>query len=931
MRIKLLAAFSIGVMLVSGVHAQDQVAGVQATTQDSLNVITVDYSKSIQTPFAATNKKLTTGAITAINPEDLLSFDNVHNVNDMLAGRVPGSLGGLDIRGLGAALVVIDGFPRPVASVNINEIEQITVIKDASAAILYGVQAKNGVILITTKRGQLNKKIIKTTLEYGFGKPVSYPDYLGAADYMQLYNEARANDGLPGLYSQAAIDATRSGANPTKYPDINYFTPEFLRSSKPTSRIITEFSGGNESARYYVNLGWLRSGSILNMGEGKKQHTDRLNMRSNLNFRLSNAIQSSLDIIGIFDINKMASGNFFSDVTTLNPNYYPGLIDSSLITDKNILKTATFVNGMVLGGTSVYKNNVYGNLNLGGYRNQMNTSVQFTNGFTVDLARIVSGLSFKTKVGFDFYNQFTEFQTNTYAVYEPRWTVNANNEDVLSLTRIGVDKFSGTLGVNNTNLKRRSNFYGMLDYASNFSDKHQLNASMVYYFDKFNETDIFFTTRSTHLGTRVNYAYDNKYLLDFNSAFVYSTRLPAGNRIGMSPALGLGWVISEEDFLSNSSVVDFLKLRASASVLNTDLNLFRYYAYENIYNYGGSFTWGDGTRTNRSTILTNLGNPNLFYEKRKEINLGADAMLFNKSLSVEASVFMGRNSDLVAFRNNSYPAYLGGINPLENYGEEKYTGVELGIAWNKSFNDFNIQVGASMTAMKADVVKRDEMWAYEYLERAGKATSATFGLEALGFFKDAQDIAAHPVQSFGAVQPGDIKYKDQNNDGKVDAEDEIVLGKGMADFTGGLTVKLQYRNLSLFTLITTNQGGKRYYNNSYYQVFGDRKFSSVVWNRWTPATAATASYPRLTSRANNNNFRQSSFWLYDNSSVNISRVQLSYELTPSVASRLKTTAFGLFVRASNLATFAKNRQMMQLSIGSEPQYRFYSAGVKATF
>jgi hypothetical protein len=181
------------------------------------------------------------------------------------------------------------------------------------------------------------------------------------------------------------------------------------------------------------------------------------------------------------------------------------------------------------------------------------------------------------------------------------------------------------------------------------------------------------------------------------------------------------------------------------------------------------------------------------------------------------------------------------------------------------------------------------------------------------------------------VQPGDIKYKDQNKDGKVDADDEIMLGKGMADFTGGFTVKLQYRNLTLFTLINAYQGGERYYNNSYYQVFGDRKFSSVVWNRWTPATAATATYPRLTSRANNNNFRQSSFWLYDNSSVNISRVQLSYELSPALAARLKTKGFGLFIRGGNLATFSKNRKMMELNIGSEPQYRFYSAGIKASF
>jgi hypothetical protein len=471
----------------------------------------------------------------------------------------------------------------------------------------------------------------------------------------------------------------------------------------------------------------------------------------------------------------------------------------------------------------------------------------------------------------------------------------------------------------------------MLDYANQFGEKHAFGASMIYYFDKFNETDIFQSDKHAHLGTRLNYAYNQKYLVDFTSAFVYSAKLPPGNRIGMSPSIGLGWIVSEEDFMQSSSVVDYFKIRASAAILNTDLNITRYYAYENIYNYGESFTWNDGNRRNNATNLSTTQNMNLFYEKRKEINLGADLMLFDKSLSLDANFFMGKKTDQITIRNNTYPAYIGSLNPWSNYGEEQYYGFELGTTWQKSFNDFTIDLGASLMFAKSEVVQRDEMWGYDYLKRAGKASSATFGLEALGLFKDAQDISGSPVQSFGVVQPGDIKYRDQNKDGKVDADDEVMIGKGAPDFSGGFTVKLQYKNLSLFALATATQGGDRYFNNAYYQVYGDRKFSDVVLNRWTPATAATATYPRLTSRANNNNFRQSSFWLYDNSRLNLSRIQLSYELPASLASRLKTKGFGVFLRASNLATFSKNSEKMELNIGSEPQYRFYAAGLKASF
>jgi len=934
---RILTLLCIGSMIATNTHAQDQqldtipgTPSADSLIPDSLENAGKFQNRIINTAFSSTRRSFITGAVTDISPDELLKFDNVHTVADMIMGRVPGSFGGLDLRGLGPALIVIDGFPRPIASVNINEVEQITVLKDASAALLYGVQAKNGVIIITTKKGQANKKVIRANLEYGVSEPISYPNYLGAADYMELYNEALANDGLNSLYSSEAIAGTRSGTNPVKYPDAEYYNSKFLKSYKPFSRIVTEFSGGNQNAQYYVNMGWLRSGSILNMGEGKDQHTDRLNMRSNLNFRLSKAIQSALSIVGIFDINRTANGNFFNSASTLNPNVFPMLIPLSMVTDNNIRKTAQTIDGNILGGTSVYKNNVYGNLNFGGYRNQMNTSVQFNNSYNVDLGSLVKGLRFRANIGIDFYNQFVETQINTYAVYEPGWNV-VNSQQVLSLKKIGIDKFSGTQGIDSTNMKRRTNLSAMLDYSTQLGPKSDLDASLIYYFDQFRETDVFQSDKHAHGGARVAYSYNKRYLIDLGAAIVYSPKLPDNNRIGFSPSVGLGWILSEEQFMKNSSFIDFFKLRASASVMNTDMSLTRYYAYENIFGYGSLYTWGDGTRLNNASVQSTTENMDLFYEKRNELNFGADLVMFNKSLSLDINVFFGKRSDQILIRNNTYPGYLGGLNPLENYGEDSYNGAELGITWRKSLNDLNIEIGANMVYATTNVIQRDEIYANDYLYRAGRPVAALYGLEALGLFRDAADIANSPAQSFGTVQPGDIKYKDQNGDNKIDGNDELMIGNEAPELSGGLTFKLEYKGLSLFALGTGSYGSDRYYSNAYYQVYGDRKFSEVVWNRWTPATASTATYPRLTSRANNNNFRNSSYWLYNNSFVNIARVQLGYELPSKLASVLKTKSISIFVRASNLATFSKNKEQMELNIGTEPQYRYYSGGLKANF
>jgi hypothetical protein len=318
--------------------------------------------------------------------------------------------------------------------------------------------------------------------------------------------------------------------------------------------------------------------------------------------------------------------------------------------------------------------------------------------------------------------------------------------------------------------------------------------------------------------------------------------------------------------------------------------------------------------------------------KRKDINFGFNSILFNKTIWLDATLFLDYKSDLPAVLNNQIPSFAGGINPLQNYGENKYSGIEVDLNWKKSnLKNFSIDIGATMLVTKSDVVKTDESWAEKYLYRAGKSTSAIYGLQAIGLFKDELDITNSPTQEFGPYQPGDIKYMDQNGDHIINADDQVVIGKNSPSVVGGLTVSLKYKNFILFAHGTVQLGSNEMYNNSYYWLYGDEKYSILARNAWTPATASTATYPRLSSKASPNNFQSSSFWLYSGNRAYLDRLQLTYTTNTKFASKIYAKSLNFYIRASNIADFSKNKDMQQLNIGAEPQYRYFAAGLEIQF
>ncbi len=877
-------------------------------------------------PFGKVKKGESVNGVTVINAEEILKQDNVTSVEELLYGRTLGLLGSTNIRGVGDALVIVDGLPRDISTLNVEEIDQIAILKDINSSVLYGTQAQNGVINITTKRGEAQKRVMNLFVEQGISTPTALPSYLNSADYMTLYNEALANDGLDAQFDEATIANYRSGDNIYRYPDVDYYSDEFLKSFRNTTRVFTEFSGGSENTRYYTNLGWVNEGSLINQGESET--TNRFNVRGNIDFKASDIITAHVDAVVVFDIDKSANGDYWGNAAELHPYYYSPLIPISMVTDETILETAKIVKDeYILGGTSQYMDNVYGNLYQSGYTQNIQRTAQFNGGVDVDLDKWVKGLEFKTNLNFDFYNQYYQSVTNTYAVYSPEWN---DDGEIVSLTKINEDASDGVQELSEGVLGRTMGLNMMFDYNRTFNDDHHVSGTLLGYYNSYDQDSVLLTKKYAHLGLRATYNYQQRYFVDFSSAYSHSVILPEDNRGGFSPSLGAAWVISNEDFWDKNSTLNYLKVKASAGILQTDINISENVYGESYYS-SDSYSWGDGSYSGTTTWVGCAANPNLAYEKMSDINVGFESYWFNAQLGVEANYFRKNYYDQVLQRYNYYTSYASALIPYENYEEDMYTGAEIGVTWYKTIGEVSLSLGANLMYATSEVVVEDEVWANDYQYRTGNSYDATYGFVCLGFFEDDDDIANSPTKLFGEVQPGDLKYADLNDDNVIDENDMKMIGNTQARLSYGLNLNVQYKNFSLFIQGEGRSGYDYYQSGDYFWVDGDDKYSEVVLGRWTPETAETATYPRLSSKTSDNNFQNSTFWLKDGHYFTLNNVQLTYDFSRELLQKISLKGLSLYVRGSNLLMISEDSSYRQLNIGSSPQYRNFVLGSRIKF
>lgn len=928
------------------VGAQNLTSEYPAAGSDSLATAEDDL---VQVAYRKVNKNDLLGGVSSVNVEELMKKNYfTYSLSDM-QGLVNG-WNGSSLWGMDSYLVLVDGVPRDANNVMPSEIKDITFLKGASAVVLYGSRAAKGVIYITTKRGQIGDTRVDVRANTGFHVPISYPNYLGAAEYMTLYNEARVNDGMDPLYSAADIYNHGSGINPYRYPDVNLYSDEYLKKAYNESDVTAEISGGSDKARFYTNINLYNIGSLVKVGDAKNDRTTRFSVRGNIDVNLGEYVKTFANANATFYDGRGARGNFWSAAASLRPNRISPLIPIDYVMENNtdawnlINNSSHLIDGKyLLGGTQVDQTNEIANLYAAGVNTYTSRQYQFDMGVDVDLSMLLKGLSFQTRFAIDYATTYNRYYGDTYATYQPQWA-NVNGQDlIVGLTKYGDDVHDGIQHVADSWNRQTMAFSGQFNYNNKFADKHTVSAMLIAAGYQQGESGVYHKTSNVNLGLQVDYDYMSKYYASFGGALIHSARLPENNRNAFSPSLTLGWRLSKESFLEDATILDDLMLTASGSILNTDLGIDEYYMYQSTYDQANGAWWGwaDGNQSH-ATEARRGTNPDLSFIKRKEISVGLRGSLWKKMLTFDASFFKNSLEGMLVQPSNSYPNYFlsywpeSTLLPWVNYNNSTRTGFDLGLNFNKKVSEVDINLGVNATYYTNENTKVDELYEEEYRYRKGTPTDGMWGLQVDGFYNSEEDILNSGItSSYGELKPGDLKYVDQNGDNIIDEKDEVYLGERYGwqgtPLTLGLNLTLKWKNFTLFALGTGYFGASAFMSGDYYWVFGDKKYSEVVRGRWTPETAATATYPRLTTQTDNHNYRNSDFWMYSTNRFNLSRLQLTYDLPQQWLRGSFVRSLSVYAYASNLLTISKEREKLELTTGAAPQNRFYNIGFKIGF
>ena len=901
-------------------------------------------SAQVNVAFGTQAKEDLLGGVSAVSVSELLKKDYyTSSLGELssLVGGYNGSVWGQD------ALIMIDGVPRDADMVDPTMIESITVLKAASAVALYGSKGAKGVVLITTKRGEATPLKIDVRANTGLYFAKRYPKYLGAAEYMTLYNEARANDGLGAQYDAATIYNTAAGTNPYRYPDMNFYNSEYLRKAYNRSDVTAEISGGNDRARYYANLGAAYNTSFIKYGDKKNDDDLNLHVRANVDMKITDWLSGFTNAAMKFNNNYSGRGDFWGAAANLRPNWYTPLLPIDMM-DQNISSIASTVksstniidNQYLLGGNNANQSTLYGDILKAGYIKSRVRTFTFDVGLKADLASVLKGLTFSAVYSLDYWYNYNEAWQEGYATYEPVWSQMNGKDVIIGLNKYGEDSPATSEYIGQAFDRQTSTIRLQFDYVNSF-DQHNIAATLLGWGyqqqlarDADHSSSDYHRTSNLNLGLRVDYNYAQRYYAEFTGTLAHSAKLAEGHRNAFSPSVALGWRISNESwFKENVSFVDNLKLTAAYSCLNQDIDLDSWYMYQGAYNAsGGWYSWQDGNQGGAAPTSTRAENVDLTYVKRKEWRIGLEGSLLNRMITFDFNYFNQLTDGLITTGSATlYPSFFtarGNFLPYTNFNADKRSGFDFDVNFNKKFGQVDASLGfvGMYYTTKAD--KRDELWANSYQYRAGHSLSTAWGYECEGFFNSEEEIANHATQTFGVVRPGDLKYKDQNNDGIIDSNDQVDLGKGTAPFFYGINLTLKWKDFTFYALATGQAGGIAFKNNTYYCPTGTSKYSVYARERWTPATAATASYPRLTTTDNANNLQTSSFWKYSTNRFDLNKIQVTYDMPQEWFEGKFVKGLSVYLSGESLLTISGERELMETTIGGAPQSRFYNLGVK---
>ena len=569
----------------------------------------------VNVAFRKVAKEDVMGGVSSINYRELMEKNyNTYSLDNMqgyVAGYTGSGLWGFEGSSdyssdnvPNGMLVLIDGVPRAANNVKPDEIEEITFLKGAQAVVLYGSRAAKGAVLITTKRGHVTDGLrVNVRANTGWAVAKRYPEYLGSAEYMTLYNEARANDGMDALYSQEDIYNFANGLNPYRYPNVNFYSSDYLKKSYNRTDATVEVEGGNERAKFYANVSYYRQGDFRNFGEAENNFVDRFNVRGNVDMKINNFISAFVNANATYYNSRGTNGaGFWTQAATMRPNRISPLIPLSYL-DENAAAAKTMldasnniINGCFLAGTQTDLTNVFADIYSAGYNTWTSRQFQFDAGVNVDLSALLKGLSFHALVGVDYATTYSSSFNNKYATYEPTWsTYNGKDVIVVLNNHETKDEKSGVQNISGSTDNQMIAFNAHFDYNRTFNDVHNVSAIAVVNGWQQTVSGVYHKLSNANLGFQASYNYAKKYYADIAIATPWSARLPEGHRAGVSPSFTLGWNIVKENFMANQNIFDELKISASYSDLKTDLGINDYYMYLANYQSGGWWDWNGET------------------------------------------------------------------------------------------------------------------------------------------------------------------------------------------------------------------------------------------------------------------------------------------------------------------------------------------------
>ncbi len=948
-----------------------------ANAQTADDADSIAAKKKVHVAFRDKDADHLLGGISYVDMEELSKKDyTMSSLEDMYAlvgGWNGNNLWGMDNDRLdnndngNMPLVIIDGVKRPSNNVLPSEIEQITFLKGAQAVVLYGSKGAKGAILITTKRGTFDGLQIKANANTGFHFAKEFPEYIGSAEYMTLYNEACANDGKAARYSQQDIYNHASGENPYRYPNVNYYSDEYVRKAYNRSEGTVEIQGGGTRAHFYTNINYYRLEDLLNFGDAKDNYTDRFSVRGNVDLVINKAVKGYANVSATFYNEHKNKGDFWGEASTMRPNFPENaapLIDIDMV-DPNANKAlATLGKSLNLldgkyfpGGTKTTQTNAIADCYFGGKTQAVSRQFQFDAGIIYDMNKFLKGLSFKTMFSIDYAANYDLSYDNKYAVFIPTWSNYNSGDAIVALTQQNDEIVTGHMAMSNTAYRQTISWNGHFDYENTFNDVHHVTGMVLGNMYTTTSSGTYHRYANANLGLQGGYDYMGRYFAELSLAAVHSARLPEGNRGAFSPSVTIGWNIAKENFMK-ADFVDDLLVSASYSNLKEDIDVYlgdrNFYIYDASWSTAGSsFSWNEGVSTNRTFSQTGR-NPALDFIHRKEWSISLRGSFFNKLISTDLTFF---NTDMDGFiiqNPTSFPSYLSGglsgssFKSAINNNIQNRKGLDFSVTAQKQFGKVHAALGVVGTWLKTKYKKYDEIVEWDYQSTEGRPLDVIWGYQCLGFYTENDfDITVNedgtkkyslkkdlpnPIIG-GAIQPGDLKYQDINGDKKIDNKDQVELGKyGTygAPLTLGLNLTLKYKNFTLFVLGNGQFGAKAMKNNGYYFMQGESKYSVNVRGRWTPETAETATHPRLTTLSSNNNAAASTFWIYSTDRFNLRKVQLTYDFPKEMFEGKWVKELSVYLNGNDLLTISKNRKLMETSVGYAPQTRFYNLGVRVT-